>query len=120
MNTVQITGITINAVAILIGITASGNQKDSKEPIGHRSTDWYMVMLLILSIILLLSYLFRGNYMPNNNESDKKNYEIFDYVYFGGTILLVIFMIVRIFTRKDKNPKEDKKNGNKYNQYKSF
>jgi hypothetical protein len=103
-------GIGINALAFFIGFIWGGNQKDSSVPSVGRSTDWFLVMYLILSIILLLCYLLRGKYMPINNESDKKKYEIFDYVYFGVTIVLVILMIVRIFTRKDKNPK------NKYNQ----
>jgi hypothetical protein len=98
-NANQFIGLTLNAISILICLFINKSKKDY-------SRDWLMLLLLLISVGLLLGYLFWGS---NQSEGYQWGYMVF-------TIITLIFIFLRL--RNNLNTNNSNTNTN-YTNYKN-
>jgi len=102
----------LSILSIIIGVSTGGNQKDTSAYMtGNVSTDWWMVLLLLLSIANFVFFLFGKSIIDKSWEGWN-----WDELYFWASIVIIVLMILRVIFRKDKNSRTFEQSGN----YKTF
>jgi membrane-associated HD superfamily phosphohydrolase len=99
-NDMAISIYSINLLIIIIFfVIDAGNQKDTTNHPKGKSTDYFMVLLLLGTIGLLIGFLFSKFYIK---EEDKNK---FDIVCLVISAVSLVTIIVWPALRKDKNPR---------------
>jgi hypothetical protein len=95
----------ISILSFIICMATGGNQKDTSAYMtGNVSTDYWIILLLLLSIANLVFLLF-GESIIDKSWEGWKGWEDWDQLYFWASIVIIVFIILRVLFRKDKNPR---------------